>query len=72
MSATKAVSAWAAGWPKLAAVQKAAQTNGGFIHRRFGDAVTSRYIPLGLACASTVFLVPGLFSMYLGINKVDE
>ena len=45
------------------------QTNGGFIHRRFGDAVTSRYIPLGLACASTVLLVPGLFSMYLGISE---
>lgn len=84
--------AWAAGWPKLAAIQKAAQvglgrgvgrlpcqvaphtlfpaqltlcpppclplqTNGGFIHRRFGDAVTSRYIPLALATASTVMLV---------------
>lgn len=59
------------GWPKIAAEQKVMQTAPGFIHQKTGDALIYKYIPLGLSAVSTVLLVPGLFSMYLGINKTE-
>lgn len=73
MSSVKAVAAvWAKGWPAIAAEQKVIQNSGGFIHRRKGDFITSKVIPLGLSLAATALLVPGIFNMILGRNKIEE
>jgi hypothetical protein len=66
-----ASSAWAQGWPKIAAEQKFMQTAPGFVHQKTKDALVYKYIPLGMSLGATVLLVPGLFSMYLGINKTE-
>ncbi|PSC73042.1 RNA methylase CR004 [Micractinium conductrix] len=71
MSGRAIAQKWAEGWPKIAQVQKAAQTNPGFVHRKFGDALTSKYIPLAMTGVATFFLVPGLARMYLGFGKIE-
>lgn len=68
MSASKVAAEWAKGWPKLVAKQKAIQSAPGFVHRKEGDMITSKVIPLALTAVSTVLLVPGLFRMYLGLH----
>ncbi|KAL4434027.1 hypothetical protein ABPG75_000468 [Micractinium tetrahymenae] len=73
MSSRAIAQEWAKGWPKLAQIQKAVQTNPALVHHKFGasDKLTSTYIPVGLSVVSTILLVPGLFKMYLGFGQIE-